>query len=482
MFLKKEGTSKVPRFILEKNATNSPGLLSQRLRKQTDVLRKEKRNLLTKRMRTSTEFDNVESLPLGSLEAAVLNIKAAAGTEKSITGLRVLRRLFSRDPPIQQTIDAGLVPYLTSMLRIPNEAVKSDVIFCLANIAAGDHIQSGHVLQAVPDILQILAGNDPGLQELACWLIGNIAADSDEYRAILIANGSLKPALDFLAAAATAAAAAVASSSASSSSSSSSSRDENGEAGAEEGDSSVFSNAQTAAWCLSNLARGSTSAADLVASGATAMFMSLTTSFDRVFVTEVWWLLNYLCMKEESAVEGMFQQGLAAAVTLGAATCDPTDHLSSIPIIRCLGNLTNGGGPEGWLDQLLSQPSLLPSLTRLSDPAVAHRAVLKETTWVIVNLLSGTPAQRGAVLAEGLLDRVVTLLGCDQFDLRREALIGLRCACLEDEVLRRLVGVEVSTAAGGQRSPLCNVVDLLRAPLDAHASVTAIEVGRWVGR
>lgn len=91
--------------------------------------------------------------------------------------------------------------------------IKSDprLIFCrcISNIATGNHEQTGAVIRAVPALLRILLGNQittgttssvsyPSLQKDACWAIGNIAGDSDEYRSALLYCGALQPVVEFL--------------------------------------------------------------------------------------------------------------------------------------------------------------------------------------------------------------------------------------------------------------------------------------------
>lgn len=83
------------------------------------------------------------------------------------------------------------------------------------------------------------------LQEQLCWALGNIAGDSDEHRSVLIGNGALGAVLSFLEASVAALQGAI--------------RDlmsANGQAGEQALPPVVCSAAHSAAWTLSNLARG----------------------------------------------------------------------------------------------------------------------------------------------------------------------------------------------------------------------------------
>lgn len=104
----------------------------------------------------------------------------------------------SYNPPIQDVIDAGIVDVLISSLVTHDGKNRSDACWILANIASGDHEQCRTVIPAVPILMQFLAASDSNLQDQACWVIGNLAGDSDEYRFILISNGVMKPILDLL--------------------------------------------------------------------------------------------------------------------------------------------------------------------------------------------------------------------------------------------------------------------------------------------
>lgn len=134
-------------------------------------------------------------------------------------------------------------------------------IRCLTNIATGDHAETGAVLCAVPNMVEILnSNNTPGsvgrdtveLQEQICWALGNVAGDCEEHRAVLVGNGGLAAVFHFLEARVTALLEAINSSSA---------------VPGVELPATLCSAAHTAAWTLSNLARGKVSARSFVNSG-----------------------------------------------------------------------------------------------------------------------------------------------------------------------------------------------------------------------
>lgn len=93
-------------------------------------------------------------------------------------------------------------------------------------------------------------------------------------------------------------------------------------------------------------------------------------------------------------------------------------HPSSLPAIRSLGNITSG--PSDWLSLILTSSiqgsiSIIQVLNRsLAAGPSAHRAVLKESLWVMTNLLGGSEEQTALVTAQGGLTVVFDYLLCDQ--------------------------------------------------------------------
>jgi hypothetical protein len=172
---------------------------------------------------------------------------------------------------------------------------------CLTNIATGDHEETAEVLPAVPHMIDILMQNRDSiaLQEQICWAIGNIAGDCDEFRFKLLGNGCLPAVLRFLENSVMQLVTPPSSSSASSSSSSSPSRTQEAAAVAVAGGSSssgggggdegaLVAAAQTGAWTLSNLARGSVPGSVFVESGR----YTRTSYADLKCVDLLWWLLD----------------------------------------------------------------------------------------------------------------------------------------------------------------------------------------------
>ncbi|KAJ1437437.1 armadillo-type protein, partial [Ochromonadaceae sp. CCMP2298] len=309
---------------------SKPGSSGERTRKN-EQLRKEKRStmILAKRLKgASLGQEEQEQFSDAYLAEALQKIVGDVGARYE--GLRMVRRLLcSAQPRISQLIGAGVVPLAAQMLVCPNEDLRLEAAWCLTNIATGNHEETGEVLAAAPQMLQLLlggAGVTVALQEQVCWALGNIAGDCDEYRQVLLAHSCLPAVTHFLeTATALPCTPAPASQGLSSPSPSSSS-------------CTTTTPAQTAAWALSNLARGAVPGAAFVDLDKAPLLLRLLACGmgggggagegvgggvggvlaggpDCVAV-EVWWLFAFLSAKEDAAVEHYLQRGLLGAVAM----------------------------------------------------------------------------------------------------------------------------------------------------------------------
>ena len=86
----------------------------------------------------------------------------------------------------------------------------------------------------------------------------------------------------------------------------------------------------------------------------------------------------------------------------------------------------------------MEPPGIIGALCNCVDLDRSHRAVLKESVWVLANLLGGGGGSAGAVLNAGTLQKIIPALYCEYFDVQREALIALRHACQTTAVVLRL--------------------------------------------
>jgi Armadillo/beta-catenin-like repeat len=110
----------------------------------------------------------------------------AASALPHLTNLRKI--LATDDPPVQEVIDAGVVPKLLLLLEHSDDRYKTEAVRCIANIASGDKHHTSQVLDGAPLLLSFLSAPSAALQEEALYAVGNIAGDTQECRDMLIAQ------------------------------------------------------------------------------------------------------------------------------------------------------------------------------------------------------------------------------------------------------------------------------------------------------
>lgn len=290
---------------------------------------------------------------------------------------------------------------LASATRTGGEVYR-EILWCLTNIASGQYEHTKMVLPAVPRLLQFLEGANHSLAEHAAWVLGNIAADCEEFRQKLIANGAVVPLVKQL---------------------------------ANVGEPEL---AKNCAWALSNLARGhDVSAKPFVDAGIipvviTGLQQSTAHSFTTETVVEVAWLLSFLTAREEEYLKLMLESGL---VDLLLPFFAGTEELLLTPIIRVFGNICCGSfdhHTDEWqmpyIHRLLSSDSVfLSKLFAFLQPmdSSSHAHLASESAWVLSNLAALDAQVVGVLLQAQFLPLLGTLFHDSSFELRREVAFAL---------------------------------------------------------
>ncbi|TDH74134.1 hypothetical protein CCR75_007615 [Bremia lactucae] len=367
-----------PRTSLKKHdaATESRALKAQRQRISTQI-RKDKRRatVQTKRRRVmSMEQGRHTDRSITELVRVLGDTTNAssAHSQARFETLKEIRVLLARHEhdyeQVDQIIESGIVPVLVSLLNSASPLasatrtggeVYSEILWCLTNIASGQYEHTKVVLPAVPRLLQFLETSTPSLAENAAWVIGNIAADCDEFRQHLIAAGAVKPLVALLRPLI---------------------------------DTTLT---QKSVWALSNLARGvETSSTPFVDAGIVSILLNPQTigkAFSDAFMIEVAWLLSFLSAREEATLQLLLTHGLIAFFMPSFTT---TKEELLTPILRVFGNICCSSidhhtdeWQKPYIHRLVCEDSvMLPKLYEFLQPQASHVALAAEAAWVISNL------------------------------------------------------------------------------------------------
>ncbi|CAM9844268.1 unnamed protein product, partial [Discosporangium mesarthrocarpum] len=255
---------------------------TQRRRERAQELRTIKREgVLAKRRKASDDGSEGQPWSNEELQAAVNGVKQSPPTTV-LPYLVSLRKLLSLDdPPLQDVVEAGVGNKLISLLSVPNDELQIEATWCLTNIASGHTRFTESILGAAPQLINFLSAPNPELQEHALWTLGNIAGDGASFREILHANGALLPMARLL----------------------------------QDPPTPVV--ARTAAWALSNLARGRQTPAQPFLEVGLAIPLAAAMAGegkDRALAVEAAWVLAFLTAKGDESGAVLLEAGVVPSL------------------------------------------------------------------------------------------------------------------------------------------------------------------------
>ena len=215
-----------------------------------EKLRKNRRDTLLKRIRRGggggegRDGAAGEARSFTAKQAQEVMVALQTGTAASRSqALKQLCELTACDEPHLETLHRmQVVAVLQKVLTGAHPQDQFEALWCLTNLALGDHAATTMLYPALPYVVHLVAPENPQLADQAAWCLGNIAGDCDECRARVVMAGAVDPIVAVLRI-----------------------------------NSPPASLLQTMGFTLCNLLRGRTFVGDFVAKGLTALVLRLLT-------------------------------------------------------------------------------------------------------------------------------------------------------------------------------------------------------------
>jgi len=324
--------------------------------------------------------ERVKNLP--DILAGINSLDLRLHLEKVIE----VRKMLSvpKNPPIQEIIDAGIVPKLIWFLASnENPRLQFEAAWALTNIASGTTEHTWAVIEngAVPIFMALLVNSSDDIREQALWALGNIAGDSCKCRDIVWQCRILDPLLEICVS------------------------------------KPKLSILRNATWTLSNLCRGKSNLVPFdVIKPALPVLYSLLHHEDEKVLADVCWSFSYISDdtgQNNERIAGLIRSGAVPRLTfLLGHKSDKVQH----PALRTIGNIVSG---DDLQTQVVVNNAALPRLLVLLTNA--KKVIRKEACWTISNITAGSAVQIQAVMENSLFQPVISLLHRGEFDVKKEA-------------------------------------------------------------
>jgi importin subunit alpha-1 len=368
-----------------KQSNSAQDARMQRMR-NTVELRKNKTDDKMKRIRNigDSGSDQIASEPnldiarLPEITQALYNPDEQVQEEAT----REFRKLLSieRNPPIQQVINAGVVPRFVEFLnKWQRPTLQFEAAWALTNIASGtsEHTHVCVEKGAVPMFVQLLNSPNDDVREQAVWALGNIAGDSAKLRDLVLSHNALSPLLRQL-----------------------------------DPNTPRISMLRNATWTLSNFCRGKPQPPFEMVKPALPTLASLIYSNDEEVLTDACWALSYLSDGTNEKIQAVIDAGVCRRLVELLMHQSPQ---VKTPALRTVGNVVTGDDNQ---TQLVINCSVLPCL--LSLLSNERKGIRKETCWTISNITAGSREQLQAVMDHQIIPALVQMLQTEDFDIRKE--------------------------------------------------------------
>ncbi|XP_075421930.1 importin subunit alpha-8 [Ascaphus truei] len=322
------------------------------------------------------------AVPLLSLEEIVQGIHSA-NADLELRATQAARKMLSRErnPPLNEIIEAGLIPRLVEFLgHHNNSSLQFEAAWALTNIASGTSSQTKIVVEggAVTAFIALLSSPHLHISEQAVWALGNIAGDGPMYRDSLISCNVIPPLLSLV------------------------------------NPQTPIGYLRNITWTLSNLCRNKNPYPPMPAVlQIMPVLIQLLHHEDKDILSDTCWAMSYLTDGSNDRIDVVVKTG---AVDRLVQLMSSSELTILTPSLRTVGNIVTGTDKQTQVAIEAGVLAILPQLLRHQKPSVQ-----KEAAWTLSNISAGPAQQIQQLITCGLLPPLVDLLRKGDFKAQKEA-------------------------------------------------------------
>ncbi|KAJ6359663.1 hypothetical protein OIU76_016926 [Salix suchowensis] len=351
-------------------------------RREESLQKKRREGIQAQAMPATLNSSAAEKKQLEHLPSMVAGVWTEDGNLQ-LEATTQFRKLLSieRSPPIEEVIQAGVVPrFVQFLMREDFPQLQFEAAWALTNIASGTSENTKVVIDhgAVPIFVQLLASPSDDVREQAVWALGNVAGDSPRCRDLVLGHGALLPLL------------------------------------AQLNENAKLSMLRNATWTLSNFCRGKPQPRFDQVKPALPALARLIHSDDEEVLTDACWALSYLSDGTNDKIQAVIEAGVCPRLV--ELLLHPSPSVL-IPALRTVGNIVTG---DDMQTQCIINHQALPCLLNLLANNY-KKSIKKEACWTISNITAGNKEQIQAVVEANLVGPLVHLLQNAEFDIKKEA-------------------------------------------------------------
>ena len=332
---------------------------------------------------------------------------------KQYNGVIGIRKLLCKDQdlPIQQVIEANLVPVLMRFLKMPVVEIQFESAWALTNNAGGNSQQTRVVIEhgGISAFLGLVLSPSEDVSDQAVWALGNIAGDCAEFRDMILEEKGLPLIIKAYEKA------------------------------------TKITTKRNAMWTISNCCRLKPAPQlELVKCALPLLKTTIEKEEDVDILVDALWALSYISDGDNDRIQTVIDSGVVPHLI---TRLDSTELKVLVPALRTVGNITLGDDKQTEI--LLSFSNLVGTLMRLAQHS--KQSIKKEALWTLSNITAGNEHQIETVTSSVVnIQQLINSCLNEKTDIAREATYVLANACSggTSEQVKRLVNEGVIECFG----------------------------------